>query len=57
MALEKTATQLTEYEMFSEYQKTHDKKLRDELLLHYLYIPEILSRKFINRGIDYDDIF
>ena len=57
MALEKTATQLTEYEMFSEYQKTHDKKLRDELLLHYLYIPEILSRKFINRGIDYDDIY
>lgn len=57
MALEKAATQFEEYEMFSEYRKTHDKKLRDELMLHYLYIPEILSRKFINRGIDYDDIY
>lgn len=47
----------TEYNLFSEYRKTKDKKVRDELMHHYIYIAEILSRKFINRGIDYDDIY
>lgn len=46
-----------EYEMFSEYKRTKDIKLRDELVSSYMYIAEILSRKFINRGIDYDDIY
>ena len=46
-----------EYELFLEYKKTRDIKLRDELVSSYIYIAEILSRKFINRGIDYDDIY
>lgn len=47
----------TEYEMFCEYRRTRDKKLRDILVDRYMYIAEILSRKFINRGIEYDDIY
>lgn len=43
--------------MFSEYKKTKDVHLRDEIVSSYMYIAEILSRKFINRGIDYDDIY
>jgi len=46
-----------EYDLFSEYKRTKDKKIREELMNSYLYIAEILSRKFINRGIEYDDIF
>lgn len=46
-----------EYKLFSEYKKTNDKKIRDELMDTYIYIAEILSRKFINRGVDYDDIY
>ncbi len=55
MAVAKQTT--TEYELFSEYKRTKDKKVRNELLEHYLYIAQILSRKFINRGIEYDDIY
>lgn len=55
MALEKP--NVSEYELFSEYKRTHDTKLRDEIVASYIYIAEILSRKFINRGIEYDDIF
>lgn len=55
MAIEKQAT--TEYGLFAEYKRSKDKKIRDELLERYLYIAQILSRKFINRGIEYDDIY
>lgn len=55
MAIAKQTT--AEYELFSEYKRTGEKKIRDELLHSYLYIAEILSRKFINRGIEYDDIY
>lgn len=57
MAVEKTETTQNEYELFRIYRKTHDKAIRDELVQSYLYIAEILSRKFINRGIEYDDIY
>lgn len=57
MAVLKPETQTTEYEMFSKYRETGDIALRDEIVSSYIYIAEILSRKFINRGIEYDDIF
>lgn len=46
-----------EYSLFKEYKETRDIKIRDELVEKYLYIAKILSKKFINKGIDYDDIF
>lgn len=46
-----------EYELFSEYKSTRKKELRDEIFEKYLYIARILSKRFINRGIDYDDIY
>lgn len=44
-------------ELFEEYRKTHDQGLRDKLIEKNLYIAEILAKKFIGKGIDYDDIF
>lgn len=44
-------------ELFEEYAKTRDQALRDKLIEKNLYIAEILSKKFIGKGIDYDDIF
>lgn len=44
-------------ELFEEYAKTHDQALRDKLIEKNLYIAEILAKKFIGKGIDYDDIF
>ena len=43
--------------LFEEYAKTKDQKLRDELIEKNLYIAEILAKKFVGKGIDYDDIF
>lgn len=43
--------------LFFEYKRTNDKKIRDELIEKHLYIARILSKRFINRGIDYDDIY
>lgn len=47
----------TEQEMFSEYRRTNSPELRDEIVESYIYIAEILSRRFINKGVDYDDIY
>lgn len=57
MAVVKPEIITSEYDMFSEYRKTRDPKIRDELIETYIYIAEILSRKFVNRGVEYDDIY
>lgn len=43
--------------LFEEYQKTKDINLRNELVSKHLYIAEIIAKKFVNRGIDYDDLY
>ncbi len=57
MAVVKPEIMTSEYEMFSQYRETKDTRLRDEIVSSYIYIAEILSRKFINRGVEYDDIY
>ena len=57
MALEKSVISDNEYELFLEYKRTGDKELRKKIIESYTYIAEILSRRFINRGIDYEDIY
>lgn len=44
-------------ELFREYRKTHDVAIRNELVENYLYIAEILAKKFAGRGVEYDDLF
>jgi len=48
---------LSEKELFKLYAVSRDKNIRNELIKRYLYIAEILSKKYMNRGIDYEDIF
>ncbi len=57
MAIVKPEIVTSEYEMFSRYKQTGDTALRDEIVESYIYIAEILSRKFVNRGVEYDDIY
>lgn len=57
MAATKQNAYNEEYTLFSEYRQSGDKKLRNELIEKYLYIARILSKRFINRGIDYEDIY
>ena len=36
--------------LFREYRKTGDKNIRNKLVANYLYIAEILAKKFSGRG-------
>lgn len=44
-------------DLFELYQKEGDSAVRNEIVAKYLYLAEIISRKFLNRGIEYDDIY
>ena len=52
-----------ETELFREYIATKNVKLRDEIVEKYVYIAEIIAKRFTkdnrqyNNGIDYDDIY
>jgi RNA polymerase sigma-B factor len=43
-------------ELFRLYRDNRDVLIRNELVGRYIYITEILSKKFINKGIEYEDI-
>ena len=49
--------ELMSKELFIEYRETKDIQIRNELVRRYLYIVEILSKKYINKGIEYEDIY
>lgn len=44
-------------ELFRLYAETGDIEIRNELVKRHLYIAEILSKKFLNKGIEYEDIY
>lgn len=44
-------------EKFEEYYKTRDIKLRDELIEEHMYIVDILSNKYVGKGIEKDDLY
>ena len=45
-----------EREEFRRLAETHDPKLREKIITDHLYIAEILAKKYVNRGIEYDDL-
>lgn len=57
MAAQMKTTNTNEYELFARYQANPTVELRNKIVDTYIYIAEILSRRFINRGIEYDDIY
>lgn len=54
---EESLKNLNSKELFKIYSTNKDISIRNELVDRYLYIAEILSKKYVNRGIDYEDIF
>ncbi len=48
---------MNERELFSEYRRTRDVALRNEIVEQYLYIAAVLAKKFVGRGVDYDDLY
>lgn len=43
--------------LFREYRQTGDKEIRNRLVENYIYVAEILAKKFSGRGVEYDDLF
>ena len=43
--------------LFKMYKESKDINIRNELIHRYMYITEILSKKYVNKGIDYEDIY
>ncbi|MGI6668496.1 MAG: SigB/SigF/SigG family RNA polymerase sigma factor [Acetivibrionales bacterium] len=43
--------------LFEKYARERDVEVRNEIVKKHMYLAEIISRKFLNRGVDYDDIY
>lgn len=44
-------------DLFEEYSRTKSVALRNQIVEHYLYIIDILIRKYLNKGIEYEDLY
>lgn len=49
--------ELTEKELFSLYYEDRDIEVRNLIVQKYMYLADILTKKFVNRGVDFDDIY
>ena len=43
-------------ELFMQYKKTGDVEIRNQIAEKYMYIADILAKKFVGRGVEYDDL-
>ncbi len=48
---------MTESELFQRYRETGDVGLRNLIAEKYLSIAAILAKKFVGRGVEYDDLY
>ena len=49
--------ELSERELFEAYYKNRDVTVRNQIVTRYIYLAEIISKKFLNRGVELDDIY
>ena len=48
---------MTETELFRTYRETKDVALRNRIAEKYLYIAAVIAKKFVGRGVEYDDLY
>lgn len=44
-------------QVFLQYRKSRSVDIRNQIVETYLYMVEILIRKYMNKGVDYDDLY
>lgn len=44
-------------EVFLQYRQSRSIDIRNQIVEAYLYMVEILIRKYLNKGVDYDDLY
>lgn len=52
-----TTQTLKNSELFLEYNKERSIEVRNKIFEKYQYLAEIISKKYMNKGIEYDDIY
>ncbi|MBR0598414.1 SigB/SigF/SigG family RNA polymerase sigma factor [Sinanaerobacter chloroacetimidivorans] len=52
-----TSGQTNNKELFEKYRQTGNIELRNEIVEKYLYMVDILIKKYLNKGVDYDDLY
>lgn len=48
---------LKDAELFQMYAVNKDVDVRNELIERYLYVAQIIAKKFVGRGVDYEDLY
>ena len=48
---------MTNQELFDQYKKTGDIDTRNAIVEQNLYMVEVLIRKYLNKGVEYDDLY
>ncbi len=48
---------MTEQELFINYKNNPSIEVRNEIVEKYLYMVDILIRKYLGKGVDYDDLY
>ena len=48
---------MTDRDLFQEYKKDPTVEKRNEIVEKYLYMVDILIRKYLGKGVDYDDLY
>ncbi len=48
---------MEETELFQTYRETGDLAVRNAIVEKYLYVASVLAKKFVGRGVEYDDLY
>lgn len=52
-----TSGEISNKELFDRYRETKSIELRNQIVEKYLYIVDILIKKYLNKGVDYEDLY
>lgn len=55
--VKQTSKNLRNQDLFLQYEKTKNIEIRNQIFDKYKYMPEIISKKYNNRGIEYEDLY
>ena len=55
--LQKEQTEVNNQEIFEKYRQGRSIETRNEIVQKYLYVVDILIRKYLNKGVEYDDLY
>ena len=48
---------MNDAELFRKYRETGDVAIRNAIVEKYLYIASVIAKKFVGRGVEYDDLY